>query len=280
MMWTDPPEYTAALEQFLAPLRETVFWSSCWYSHTDVDHFQFVLSLLQDYTDIAGKRILDSGCGSGGLLIALRNAGAGSLLGVECDPNVYRLAVLRTNGIDQLKIVQDDTFLLQEERQSFDIIVSFHVIEHVSDYEMYIRAQATLLKPKGLLFIACPNRMWPTEAHSGLPLIHFLPRSLSRTIGKAFQHAAFLPAALRDQGRTSTLYQTDFTCFRLKKLLLKYGFEILGMNDSRHFISDLGMHRIGRALRRCIRVLPTQWQRLASILFSRDVRIVCQKKPL
>jgi 2-polyprenyl-3-methyl-5-hydroxy-6-metoxy-1,4-benzoquinol methylase len=278
MIWIDPPQYISALETFLAPLRGTVFWSSCWYSHTDVDHFRFVLGWLQGYSEIEGKRILDSGCGSAGLLIALRNAGAGPLVGLECDPSIYRLALLRTNEIDELKILQDDTVLLQEDRESFDIIVSFHVIEHVSDYAMYLRTQATLLKPGGLLFIACPNRIWPTEAHSGLPLIHFLPRSLSRTLGKTFEYAAFLPATLRDRGRTSTLYESDFTWFRLKQLLLKYGFEIRGMNDSRYLISDLEMYKTGRMLRPFIEVLPARWQRLASILFSRDVRIVCQKK--
>ena len=280
MVWTDPPRYIEAVKEFLGPVKETVFWGSCWYAYTDVDRFQFVLNVLRNYTDITGKRILDSGCGSAGLLIALRNAGAGPLVGVECDPNVYRLALLRTSEVDQLKIVHDDTGLLQQDRQSFDIIISFHVIEHVLDFEMYIRVQASLLKPKGLLFIACPNRMWPTEAHSGLPLIHLLPRWLSQSIGKSFQYAAFLPAALRDQGRTSTLYQTDFTYFRLKRLLLKNGFEILAVNDSGYFFSDLGMHSFGRALSPIVRALPTKWQRVASMLFSRDVRIVCQKKAL
>jgi len=276
--WSDPPEYLEDLEKFLAPLRNTAFWDSCWQVHTDVAHFQPILDLLRLYTTIEGKRILDSGCGSAGLLIALQHAGAAELVGLELDPNVHRLATIRTRGLQQLRIVQDDATLLTLEPESFDIVISIHVVEHVADYQRYLRTQARLLKPGGVLLIACPNRFFFFEAHSKLPLIHYLPRLVSRAIGKWAEHTSFLPRSLRDRGRTSTLYETDFTYFRLKRLLLHHGFELLEMNHPPNLLAELSAHG-HHGLVRAIQKLSLRWQRYAAILFAKELKAVCRKTP-
>jgi len=277
MEWSDSPGYLEELEKFLAPLRNTVFWRSCWWVHTDLTHFQPVLEeCLRPYTTIAGKRVLDSGCGNAGLLITLQQAGAAELVGIEVDPNVYRLATLRTSRLPQIRIIQDDASLLRLEPESFDIVIGFHVIEHVADYQAYLRTQARLLKPGGVLLIACPNRLWPYEAHSRLPLIQCLPRPLSKAIGRWAERATFLPRGLRDRGRTSTLYETDFTYFRLRRLLVDHGFEILEMNHPRYLMAELNVHGLGRVAR-AIQHLPLRLQRYTAILFSKDLTVVCRK---
>jgi SAM-dependent methyltransferase len=277
MEWSDPPEYLEELEKFLASLRNTVFWDSCWQVHTDVAHFQPVLDLLRLYTTIEGKRILDSGCGSAGLLIALQHAGAAELVGLELDPNVHRLARIRTFGLPQIRILQDDAALLSLEPESFDIVISVQVIEHVADHQLYLRSQARLLKPGGMLLIACPNRLWPCEAHSKLPLIHYLPRPVSKAIGRWAERATFLPRNLRDRGRTSTLYETDFTSFRLKRLLVRHGFEILEMNHPRHLMAELVAHGLGLPAR-VIQRLPLRWRWRVAALFSQELHAVCRKR--
>jgi len=276
MDWVDSPEYLEELEKFLAPLRNTVFWDSCWQSYTDVARFHATIDLLKLYSMIEGKRILDSGCGNAGLLITLQQAGAAELVGIEVDPNVYRLATLRTSRLPQIRIIRDDASLMTLEAESFDIVISFQVIEHVTDCRAYLRAQARPLKPGGVLLITCPNRLWPYEAHSRLPLIHYLPRPLSKAIGKWAERATFLPRSLRDQGRTSTLYETDFTYFRLKRLLTYHGFEILEMNHPRYLMDELSVHGLG-ALARAMQHLPLRLQWYAAILFSKDLIAVCRK---
>jgi 2-polyprenyl-3-methyl-5-hydroxy-6-metoxy-1,4-benzoquinol methylase len=278
MDWSDSLDYLEELERFLAPLRHTVFWNSCWQSYTDVARFGSILDVLRLHTTIEGKRILDSGCGNAGLLITLRQAGAAELVGIELDPNIYRLASIRTRGLSQIRIVQDDASAMKLRPESFDIIISLHVIEHVADFQSYLLAQAGLLKPGGLLLIACPNRLWPFEAHSKLPLIHYLPRPVSKAIGRLAERVPFLPRGLRDRGRTATLYEHNFTYFRLKRLLVQHGFEILEMNHPRYLISELIAHNLG-GVARALRDFPLRWQWYAAIHLSKELNAVCRKTP-
>jgi len=277
MDWSDSPDYLEELEKFLAQLRQTVFWKLTWWSFTDVARFRATVDVLKLYTTIEGKRILDSGCGTAGLLIMLQQAGAGELVGIEVDPNISRLARIRTRQLSQITIIQDDASLRTLEAESFDIVISIHVIEHVADYQAYLRAQLRLLTPGGLLLIACPNRLWLLEAHSSLPLIHYLPRPLSKAIGRWAGNATFLPQSLRDRGRTSTLYETDFTYFQLKRLLVQHAFEILEMNHPRYLMGELFAHSLA-GVARALNDFPLPWQWRLAILFSKDLTALCRKR--
>ena len=72
MDWVDSPDYLEELAQFLAPTQNTVFSEGLWWAYTDVTRFQGFLDLLRRHTAVEGKRILDSGCGAAGMLIALQ----------------------------------------------------------------------------------------------------------------------------------------------------------------------------------------------------------------
>jgi 2-polyprenyl-3-methyl-5-hydroxy-6-metoxy-1,4-benzoquinol methylase len=271
--WSDPPDYLEALTEFLSPLRETCFWNSSWYAHTDLAHFNFVVSHLRRHTSIEGASVLDTGCGTAGLLIALSKLGAAELVGIEIDTNVFRLAGARTRTLPNIRIIQADAQIAALEKQSFDIVISHHVIEHVDRHERYIQALCQLVKPGAILFIACPNRLWPIEAHSNLPLIHYLPRSVAKKIGRRLESAAMLPAQLRDRGRTSTLYESDFTYFRLKRLLKRNRFEILEFNDPRDFMTSVSVGALVNIVAKC----PVGLQQYFAKLFSKDLYAVCRR---
>jgi len=69
---------------------------------------------------------------------------------------------------------------------SFDLILSHEVLEHVQDDAMVIREIVRTLKPGGRLVIFCPNRGYPFETHGiywrgkyhfgNIPLVNWLPR--------------------------------------------------------------------------------------------------------
>jgi 2-polyprenyl-3-methyl-5-hydroxy-6-metoxy-1,4-benzoquinol methylase len=56
----------------------------------------------------------------------------------------------------------------------FDVVVSNHVIEHVSDQQLHLSEIARVLKPNGVVYLATPNRLWPWEVHYRVLVLHYL----------------------------------------------------------------------------------------------------------
>ena len=71
---------------------------------------------------------------------------------------------------------------------SFDLVLSHEVIEHVADDRVSARELARVAKPGGIIMIFCPNRWYPFETHGhywrgvyhfgNTPLINYLPDKL------------------------------------------------------------------------------------------------------
>lgn len=59
-----------------------------------------------------------------------------------------------------------------------DIVISNHVIEHVTDKDFYIKECFRILKPGWIMYLATPNKWWPKEPHYWLFLLHFLPKKM------------------------------------------------------------------------------------------------------
>ena len=89
-----------------------------------------------------------------------------------------------------LKIIMADGLALPFADKSFDLAVSFAVIEHVGSREQQRRFVHELCRVGKTICIATPNRWHPLEFHTFLPFVHWLPPSLFRSflklIGKSF----------------------------------------------------------------------------------------------
>ena len=86
--------------------------------------------------------------------------------------------------------VQGDACALPFTDGSFDIVFSNAVIEHVGDRERQRQLVSEALRVGRRAFITTPNRWFPIEVHTRLPLVHWLPERLAhrlyRTVGKDF----------------------------------------------------------------------------------------------
>ncbi|MDR3076114.1 MAG: class I SAM-dependent methyltransferase [Synergistaceae bacterium] len=93
------------------------------------------------------------------------------------------------NKFNGLKFVKGDALNMPFENNSFDLVFSSAVIEHVGN----IAHQTDFVKEcyrvsKKYVFITTPNRFYPIELHTALPFIHWLPKHIHRAILRRLGH--------------------------------------------------------------------------------------------
>ena len=103
-----------------------------------------------------GKAI-DIGCNDGALMEALRRAGYGSIVGVEPNPAAAELARKKGHKVYTSYLTKELAAQIVAECGEFDTIYLRHVVEHVSDLEVFFVAIRTLLRPDGFLVLELPD---------------------------------------------------------------------------------------------------------------------------
>ncbi len=134
--------------------------------------------------DLEDRRVLDIGCGTGGLGTILARRGA-CYFGADYHRHVLQFALpdrhssyLQCSGLD-----------LPFPDGSFDLITAFDVIEHLvggrSWQRRFLEEIRRVLSPLGMVLLTTPNFWYPYDAHSELYGPQFLPVPLAdRYIGR------------------------------------------------------------------------------------------------
>jgi hypothetical protein len=82
-----------------------------------------------------------------------------------------------------LRFIQGNGLNMPFESNSFDLVFSSAVIEHVGSFENQCKFFSECLRvSKKYVFLTTPNRFYPMEFHTYLPLIHWLPKKMHRKI--------------------------------------------------------------------------------------------------
>ena len=89
-----------------------------------------------------------------------------------------------------IRYVQGDACALPFEDGEFDIVFSNAVIEHVGGRDRQRQLVSEAVRVGRRVFVTTPNRWFPIEVHTRLPLVHWLPERLRhhtyRALGKAY----------------------------------------------------------------------------------------------
>jgi SAM-dependent methyltransferase len=139
---------------------------------------------LKMILDAAGERLsgraLVDGCGVGMYLHHLGQV-VDDITGLDIEFD--RLQAAKTTGG---KLVNGAGEALPFPAESFDLLLSHEVLEHVQDDRKTIEEILRTLKPGGRLMLFCPNRGYPFETHGfywrgqyhfgNIPLINYFPR--------------------------------------------------------------------------------------------------------
>jgi 2-polyprenyl-3-methyl-5-hydroxy-6-metoxy-1,4-benzoquinol methylase len=150
-----------------------------------------VVPWLDRAGNLAGKRILEIGCGTGSSTVALAEQGA-KVTGIDLDAGALAVAKdrLRLYGLDSRVLCLNSLEMLDTfGTQAFDTIIFFACLEHMTIAERLSSLRdAWAMLPQGgqMVVVETPNRLWYFDEHTAwLPFFHWLPNEL------AFQYAKF-----------------------------------------------------------------------------------------
>jgi 2-polyprenyl-3-methyl-5-hydroxy-6-metoxy-1,4-benzoquinol methylase len=145
-------------------------------------------------------RVLDDGCGGGGMTVSFAEE-SDSVVGIDLSDRFAAAGTVlaRERGVANVSFARTDGQALPFRGRAFDTVFSHAVIEHVADPLAYLREIRRVLKPGGLVFLQTAPYLAPSGAHLPrlrlpLPYYLFLGRRLSFRLARWL--AAHAPAAL------------------------------------------------------------------------------------
>lgn len=117
------------------------------------------LDFIDKHANLAGKKVLDIGCGGGILTESMAKRGA-TVKGI--DLGAAPLAVAKIHAKEENLEVEYQAIaaeeIAQQEPSTYDIVTCMEMLEHVPDPAAIVSACATLVKPGGHVFFSTINR--------------------------------------------------------------------------------------------------------------------------
>ena len=199
---------------------------------------KYVIPFIEEKFEVKpGMRVLEIGCGEGGVLKAFINKGCEGV-GVELDTLRIDNAVKflpEDVAAGKIKFVAKNIYnvdVAKDFNGLFDIIVLKDVIEHIHDQSKLIAWMQKFLKPAGVVFFGFPPWYMPFGGHqqickskiSKLPYIHLLPKPLYRSI---------LKSRNENVEEMMEIKETGISIERFEKICRKQGYMLF---NKRHYL--------------------------------------------
>ena len=118
------------------------------------------LDWIDAHAPLAGRRVLDIGCGGGILSDSMARRGA-TVLGIDLAAKPLKVAQLhaleaQTPNVEYREVSAE--VLAAEAPGTFDVVTCMEMLEHVPDPSSIVAACTTLVKPGGWVFFSTINR--------------------------------------------------------------------------------------------------------------------------
>ncbi|HVL67114.1 MAG TPA: class I SAM-dependent methyltransferase [Vicinamibacterales bacterium] len=189
-------------------------------------------------------RVLDAGCGGGGMPLSLAEH-AGLVVGIDPAERFQDAGVrlARERGVTNLHFALADGMALPFPDGSFDLVLSHAVIEHVADASLYLRECARVLAPGGRLYLSTapylsfagahlPRLKVPVPLHLiagrriAFATFQFLARHAPWTLKEPANENSFIKAARRGERKHDDLLEL-VRVRRLRRQIAEAGLQIV-----------------------------------------------------
>ncbi len=155
------------------------------YLNEAAPHLKVDKQLLRQRFQLDGKRILDFGCGMGGMTLWYATNRDCEVTGIDIDGQHIAIAqaLQQKHGLHNVRFEKRDV-LVDPPQGPFDLIVMHDVAEHIplDLLPKIFRALAALLADDGQIFVSYPPWQSPYASHVvhavGIPWCQYLPRPL------------------------------------------------------------------------------------------------------
>ena len=144
---------------------------------------------------VQGKRVLDAGCGTGyGSAELAQSAAEVTGVDIAADAIEYASANYPLPG---LRFLESSCTAVPFPPQSFDVLVAFEVIEHLTNYRAFLDETARVLTREGLFIVSSPNKCYyaKTRAETGPNPYHeheFEAQEFVRELERVFPNVRLL----------------------------------------------------------------------------------------
>ena len=184
------------------------------------EHFQRYLSVCDI---VRGKTVLDAACGEG-YGSHLMAEYAQRVTGLDISEEAVKWAGERYRDRSNLKFVTGDVTSLPFGDKSFDIVISFETIEHISEQQQqaFLQEIRRVLKEDGCLLMSTPNRTVYSDRYGYRNEFHvkefyvpefveFLKQEFKNVtlFHQYYEVASVLDAGFRQKGSDTILYRKD-----------------------------------------------------------------------
>jgi len=201
---------------------------------------KYILPFIEsNFTIREGMRVLEIGCGEGGVLKPFLDKGAIGV-GVEFDQTRIENGknwLAEEIAKEKLSFVVKDIYDTTAESLGgqFDIIILKDVIEHIHDQSKLLARLKEFLTPAGIIFLGFPPWQMPFGGHqqlcqntlSKVPYFHLMPKPLYKSTLKLFKEPEHVINDLLE------IKDTGISIERFEKIIKKTNYKIV---DKTHYL--------------------------------------------